>query len=383
MTDTPRNTEVADYEAAVRRHLADLPSADREDLLADLETHLTEVAADLEPGVSLVDRLGTPEAYANELREAAGVEDAGVEEPQGGSSARHTFAAGLARAERYADRVTGSAGAGTFQEFRKSLVPAWWVLRGAAAACLLVYVMLQLAGGPVSYPILTPEFIVVLTILAAAVGAWYSVRLGVRSAGWKRGPRWALTLGGVLVVWIAAAQFADVFFGTTYVEYAESGYDPYSYVEDVYPYSADGELLTGVYLFDQHGTPLYIGDPDRCSVLTEDPFGQTVPEEFDDSTTEDANGEFESEEPFGNSGTGESFDSGGEYGYQYPMCVPGGGAGATPSESSTETPEPDASESPTDEPAATSASPTTDSSPTDEPAATSEAPTTDPSPTDE
>ncbi|RGA00278.1 hypothetical protein DI270_035560, partial [Microbispora triticiradicis] len=64
------------YADAVREALADLPPEDRETLLEDLHDHISEVAA--EPGLSLEDRLGAPEAYAAELRAAYGGRPAGT-----------------------------------------------------------------------------------------------------------------------------------------------------------------------------------------------------------------------------------------------------------------------------------------------------------------
>ncbi len=55
---------------AVRAALSDLPAPARDQLLADLEDHLAEVAAESEQ--SLTERLGAPEAYAAELRAAYG-----------------------------------------------------------------------------------------------------------------------------------------------------------------------------------------------------------------------------------------------------------------------------------------------------------------------
>jgi hypothetical protein len=72
MTDT---TEVARYAAAVRAALADLPAAERESLVGDLEQHLAEVGA--ESDVPLDTRLGAPEAYAAELRVAYGAREPG------------------------------------------------------------------------------------------------------------------------------------------------------------------------------------------------------------------------------------------------------------------------------------------------------------------
>ena len=65
MTTTAHVTE---YAAAVRAALADVPEPDRTELLEDLEDHLGEIA--VESTESLTARLGTPEAYAAELRSA-------------------------------------------------------------------------------------------------------------------------------------------------------------------------------------------------------------------------------------------------------------------------------------------------------------------------
>jgi HAAS domain-containing protein len=66
-----RADEIAAYAAGVRAALADMSTAERAELLADLEDHLREVAA--ESDVSLRERLGTPKEYAAELRAAYGI----------------------------------------------------------------------------------------------------------------------------------------------------------------------------------------------------------------------------------------------------------------------------------------------------------------------
>ncbi len=71
MSATTASTEVGDYLAAVSRELADLPAAERDDLLEDLDSHLHEVIAEGEG--SLEQRLGPPEQYAAELRASAGL----------------------------------------------------------------------------------------------------------------------------------------------------------------------------------------------------------------------------------------------------------------------------------------------------------------------
>ena len=62
--------EITAYVEGIRAGLAGLPEATREELLEDLPEHLAEVQAD---GTgTLTERLGSPEAYASELRATAG-----------------------------------------------------------------------------------------------------------------------------------------------------------------------------------------------------------------------------------------------------------------------------------------------------------------------
>jgi hypothetical protein len=67
--------QVGDYLAAVRAALSDLPSKERDEAIRDLKAHLSEVVTELgddaSPGI-VRRRLGPPETYALQLREAAG-----------------------------------------------------------------------------------------------------------------------------------------------------------------------------------------------------------------------------------------------------------------------------------------------------------------------
>jgi hypothetical protein len=66
---------IATYLAQVKAELADLPPGELEDVLDDVASHLTEVAAEFEQEpteAQLWERLGTPRQYADELRTAAG-----------------------------------------------------------------------------------------------------------------------------------------------------------------------------------------------------------------------------------------------------------------------------------------------------------------------
>jgi hypothetical protein len=343
MTDTPRDSsEIAAYRLAVERHLADLPEPIREDLLGDLEAHLTEVASELEPGVDLADRLGTPEAYARELRETVEVEKGSI----GAKLRRNLVGPLLGGVGKAADRFTTSAGVGEAAEFGRALRPAWWVLRGLIAASLLVY-LLDLDG---------LGFVGLMFFGAlAACFVWLSLRLGVRSREWGRRRRRLMAVAGAglfglgllgLVVTAQTLLFQPPhevvdYTGAEVDPYGRPVEEPYPGVTDVYPYDENGELLTGVYLFDQNGDPLYIGEPWACEEEhAPDPFEQ------DEQRIPD---------PF--AGAEAPLDEG-LYGYRYPICP------SFEEQAEAATPDPDgedatesAPDEPTEEATAESASP--------------------------
>ncbi|GAA4530354.1 DUF1700 domain-containing protein [Amycolatopsis samaneae] len=70
-----RPTAVRVYLARVRTALADLPAGEIEEILEDVRPHLAEMEAELGADAkveALIERLGTPESYAAELRAAGG-----------------------------------------------------------------------------------------------------------------------------------------------------------------------------------------------------------------------------------------------------------------------------------------------------------------------
>lgn len=101
---------IADYQASVERHLADLPDHVR----ADLRARLAEAAAALGPGESPDRRLGSAEHCAMRLRDTVELRRAGLVER-------------LRRTE-----PTGRAAA-----LAASLQPGWWALRGLITAVLI------------------------------------------------------------------------------------------------------------------------------------------------------------------------------------------------------------------------------------------------------
>ncbi|MFB9660633.1 DUF1700 domain-containing protein [Glycomyces mayteni] len=329
MTDSPRGTEAATYLAEVRRHLADLPPAVREDLLADLEAHLNEVAADLEPDATLAGRLGAPAAYAAELRETVVVE--GDSEPA--APRRDRIAEARAAVARTADAATRSAGMGDFAEFREKVRPGWWAVRGAIGALLLLYWISSMQYGFTDFWIFGAIPGLVFGLAAVLLGVWISLRIGTASTRWGRASQlWTAWLGAGLVV-LAAYQFAWIYTGglpDRYVPSSSYSYDDGSLeIEDLRAYDENGEPIEGFYLFDQNGDPVLLGDPYLCE-SSEDQYA----------------------DPYA------------EHGYLYPLC-------ATPEEALQNPSDADDTAAPTAEPGDGSAS---EEDPTDP--ATTEEPTT-------
>src|SRR6266481_2161484 len=132
MASNEHADDVTTYAATVRANLADLPTIERDALLEDLEQHLAEVAAEGEG--SLVERLGSPQAYAVELRAAY---SAGHQMTQT-TRVTQTNGEHLAESVRAAAaRLIGSDWARQILAFLPELRPAWWVLRGYLAALIL------------------------------------------------------------------------------------------------------------------------------------------------------------------------------------------------------------------------------------------------------
>ncbi|RLK55491.1 DUF1700 domain-containing protein [Actinokineospora cianjurensis] len=72
MNATEARPGVADYLGRVRAALADLPADELTEVMEDVEPHVTEVFAEAGDAEEVTRRLGTPEAYAAELRAAGG-----------------------------------------------------------------------------------------------------------------------------------------------------------------------------------------------------------------------------------------------------------------------------------------------------------------------
>jgi hypothetical protein len=252
-----RADEIARYVEQVRAALGDLPAAVRADLLEDLPTHLSEVAA--EDPTPLADRLGSPAEYAAELRAAL--------DPTEVTGRRGDWFAGWTgrweqlrgRLPRLDERLGPLLGYQRISEFGRLLVPAWWVLRGYLAAMFVVTVLDQ-QGQIGLIPRLGGSTLAGLVILAAAIAG--SVWFARRTPQLGRWPRRVVFVASAFLVLVGIAGFAGIDAeqrwgwptGTDYVSV-----NPYEGVADVYPVDQQGRLITGVTLLDQNGNPIHIG----------------------------------------------------------------------------------------------------------------------------
>jgi hypothetical protein len=285
--------EAQDYLSAVERELADLPGEDRSALLEDLALHLEALTSE-DDGRPLAVRLGSPAAYAADLRAAAGLPARGTTADPATPGIRSRVDAVLASAA-YRRALPALRGA---RRLLVELRPAWWVLRGyllVLVPCLLGSDRLE--DIPVPAP-LHSHLLGVLLVLAAVAA---SVVLGRRQV--PKALRVVVVAAGVLLVMVAAGAALDVRDdirnGLSADAWAPGPQVPdevypllsrYGPVTDVFPYAADGTPLEGVLLYDQDGRPLHVGFQqwwaDQCARVLEQPLaadGVPVPNSYPQS----------------------------------------------------------------------------------------------------
>lgn len=253
-----REQEIARYVEEVRQALADLPPQVRDELLEDLPEHLAEVAAETDG--PLVDRIGPAQAYAAELRGAAGLRP-----PAGGRNLDQKISAGVAAVRgrlRAVDAKVGPLiGYARLSDYLPLLRPAWWVVRGYLVAMLIAFVLNGSGNGLL--PRIGDSALAAVLLLAATVLA--SIWLGRRSDRFGLRSRLVLHASALVLVAFALYAFVKLDDGTRgFYRYQPTYYDPYSHIQDVYVYDSEGRLIEGARLFDQNGQPIRLGYP-LCS----------------------------------------------------------------------------------------------------------------------
>lgn len=271
---------VRGYAQAVRLHLADLGPEVTEDLTGGLEADLTEALADAAPAtvrdeqpqddvvLDLTASFGPAEAYAAELRRAAGLPPAGPARRRR-PGLRPATAAWWSRSRaRWAGRMeplTSTPQWASLRTLGHELAPVWWVARGWLIGALLV---MWFARGSLS--------------LVPTSGGHFLVMAGAAlvSVQWARG-RWlprqwlpraglaATALGVLLVPFAVDATSSNTWGGGEYVGTYEAGYEDamnqVQYHSEAVAYGGvpgddgvwvDGMQVSNLFAFDAQGDPI-------------------------------------------------------------------------------------------------------------------------------
>ncbi|SER18837.1 DUF1700 domain-containing protein [Lentzea albida] len=285
---------VEHYLAGMRATLDDLPPNEVAEIMEDVEAHVAELSTELGEGETLEQRLGSPEQYAQELRQAAGyparTERLPVTTKQQWLTRPRAAAWGLVAATG----VTLLAGTVALKEPAVLLLPA---------AILVLSLALVHDRGPLQQEImnlpethrlekwLTPEQGTpaerALTYLKSLQPAWWLLRAGLLGLGavllasrdllgflavagiavlsvfagprakvdrrwlWFSLPASALAVGLLFqVIDVTANQLAYSTSRSSYMPPAPQSY------ENIYAYDENGKLLTNVLLYDQDGQPI-------------------------------------------------------------------------------------------------------------------------------
>jgi uncharacterized membrane protein len=316
MSDKP--TAVRVYLARVRTALADLPASEIEEILDDVRPHLAELEAELGEDArveALIDRLGTPESYAAEVRASGGyppASEAGLTAAQRllGSrialwglvfSAAGTgvfafiaavtlnpdpllgllvlapvFAASLvlllrhgvepvlalpemSRLSNAMNRARSQEDTGKAMRYLSTLKPAWWV------ACALA-----LVGFGLLLMVRERQAVLLLPFLIAAgvAAVWGGQRVhGDRRLLWLVVPVSTFVVGGAIGGFGATVDLigSRMPYETATSSYSTSdgyGNQQLNYggkeVGNLYAFDADGKPLTEIYLYDEEGRPITI-----------------------------------------------------------------------------------------------------------------------------
>ncbi|MFJ1763519.1 DUF1700 domain-containing protein [Amycolatopsis sp. NPDC088138] len=321
MSDKP--TAVRVYLARVRTALADLPASEIEEILEDVRPHLAELEGELGEGArveALIERLGTPESYAAELRASGGYPPAGEGatavpaaapsspsllkprialwglvisavgialsafvgavsvDPDGllgvlvvapvfvislvlllrGGVERVLALPEMTRLRGTLNKLREQEDGGKFLGYLGSLKPAWWVLCALALLTFGVLLMLRRREAVLLLPFL---------LVAGVAAVWAGPRVGAdRRLLWVAVPVSAFVIGGALGGFGAAVdlvsnrssyQSASSYYPSSSDQY---GTDQLTYggqsIDNVYAFDAEGKPLTEVYLYDEEGRPI-------------------------------------------------------------------------------------------------------------------------------
>ncbi|PKW27445.1 hypothetical protein ATL31_2288 [Phycicoccus duodecadis] len=241
----PRAEDVRAYIGAVRAWLADLPAEEVEDLTLGMEADLAERAA--ENGGRLGELLGDPEAYAAELRAAAGLPPRAV--PEAGPASHGFWARSVDDARRETTLRLEQ------WPWLRDLRPVWWLARG------------WVLGWAVA-AVLGTGHVLVLPLLGAALSFWWGRRLASRApSGAALGALRAANVLAVVLLLPAAVSVLDA----NGVGAEDVSYQPPAGlsldgapVSNLYVYDAQGQRVEGARILTPDGRGVFV-DPTTTS----------------------------------------------------------------------------------------------------------------------
>jgi hypothetical protein len=252
MSTTAPVDEVEAYVAAVKERLAGVPDEERAELLDDVAAHVREVADEF-GGDQLIERLGVPAQFGDELRASAGFLPFGVA-VDGTPAPRVYF-------RRTRDLIT-RLHTQRVDDAWKKLEPGWWVVRGV----LIGYAIFGIAG-------VRLDAIFGFVVLAAAGAASFVLgeRRPAKQSTWAR----RLRITGEVVLVVFGLGVVNNAAGATTVYY-DSGYsqierDPClrdsagRAISNLYAFDTAGQLIPQFFLTDEKGRPIDNLCPDAQS----------------------------------------------------------------------------------------------------------------------
>jgi hypothetical protein len=282
------------YLAGMRAALDDLPPSEVAEIMEDVSAHVAELSTELGENETLEQRLGPPEQYAQELRQAAGYPPRTERLPVTTKAKLLTRPRAAAWGLAIATGITLLAGAAALREpgilllpgvvlvlslalvhdrgpaqqeimalpetrkiqqwltpevgtpaeraltYFRSLQPAWWLVR----AGLLGLGAVLLAGRDIL------GFLFVAAIAVVSVFAGPRAKVDRRWL-WFSLPASALAVG--LLFQVVDATANNLAYNTSRQSYPAPVTESY---ENIYAYDENGKLLTNVLLYDEHGNPI-------------------------------------------------------------------------------------------------------------------------------
>ena len=252
------------FVTAVRERLTDLTDDEREELVGGLEADMSDLVA--ERGV---EALPDPGSYAAELRVAAGFSAHAVAVRR--TARRDAVTAWLDRGgATWRHWVEADEHLG-LPALAQSLRPLWWVLRALCATALVaeVFGSQSIFGLTLNRALLAA----VLILISVQIGreVWFPGTVVRRSLSLRLGLV-ALNLFAIALLPVMFTRFFsahDPYADRYEQSYSQSPGDGLSFngepIANIYPYDAQGHLLTGVQLVDRQGRRLKV---------TQDPYNE-------------------------------------------------------------------------------------------------------------